>query len=180
MYEILNFVSKPLIRMQLQAAVQGIFFQLSEIIGMLSDDQFIHESEVLSKATIGQHSRHVIEMFICLEEGYDQGVVNYESRRRDKIIETDRNVALELLTTILNNLEKPDKEMVLQAAFSEDSDEPISFNTNYQREIAYNLEHAIHHMALIKVGVREFPNITLPEGFGVASSTLKYKKECAR
>ena len=70
--------------------------------------------------------------------------------------------------------------MILEATYNEDSNELMQFHTNYHREIAYNLEHTIHHMALIKVGICELSDIRVPEGFGVATSTMKYRKECAQ
>jgi hypothetical protein len=69
------------------------------------------------------------------------------------------------------------KSLVLEAGFDENSYELNKIPTNYFREIAYNLEHAIHHMALIKIGIQEVSAIQLPDGYGVASSTLKYRKE---
>jgi hypothetical protein len=166
--------------MQLQKTIQHVFLQLSETLQLLSDTQYIHPSKTLSNATIGQHTRHIIEMFICLEDGYESGVVNYEKRKRDIVIETNKSFAVSLLKTICYELGKPNKEMTLEATYNEDSNEIIRFDTNYHREIAYNLEHTIHHMALIKVGVSELSDLTVPEGFGVATSTLKYKKECAQ
>ena len=44
----------------------------------------------------------------------------------------------------------------------------------------YNLEHAIHHHALIKVGLKIMTKIELPESFGVAPSTIQYRKVCAQ
>ena len=119
-------------------------------------------------------------MFICLEDGYVNGVVNYEKRKRDILIETNKTLAAGLLKTIYEGLGKENKTLVLQGTYNEDSSELIEFGTNYFREIAYNLEHTIHHMALIKVGIREVSDIEIPEGFGVASSTIKFRKECAQ
>ncbi|MBC8033380.1 MAG: DinB family protein [Chitinophagaceae bacterium] len=166
--------------MQLQQAVQEVFLQLSETIRQMSDDQYTSQSPTLSRASIGQHIRHIIEMFVCLEEGYQPGVVNYEKRKRDIHIETNRYFALELLERISQGIEKPDRTLILEAAFSADENDVMEFTTNYRREVAYNLEHTIHHMALIKIGLRELTEIEIPEGFGVASSTMKYKKECAQ
>jgi hypothetical protein len=56
----------------------------------------------------------------------------------------------------------------------------MHFHTNYYREIVYNLEHTIHHMALIRVGLKELASIELPENYGVASATVKHKKSCAQ
>src|SRR4051812_1179862 len=116
-YLLIISTTKPFIRMQLQKAVQGIFLQLSQTLQELSDKQYTFRSRTLSQATIGQHFRHIIEMFICLEEGYEQGIVNYESRRRDESIETNRALALSLLDSIGRGLGKADKEFVLRASF---------------------------------------------------------------
>jgi hypothetical protein len=166
--------------MQLQKTIQNVFVQLSETLHLLSNEQYIHPSKTLFNATIGQHTRHIIEMFICLEKGYDEGVVNYEKRPRDLRVETDKNFACSLLINIYNDLNKVNKQMVLHTSYNEDSDQIISFQTNYHREVAYNLEHTIHHMALIKVGISELSDIQLPDGFGVATSTIKFRKECAQ
>jgi len=166
--------------MQLQQAVNNVFVQLAETIRQLSSAQYVQPCANLVNNTIGQHVRHIIELFQCLENGYAQSAVNYEKRKRDALIENDKEVALQLLQEIYSGLAKPDKEMVLHASYDEHSPEPIAIPTNYYREIAYNLEHTIHHMALIRVGINEVSDISLPDDFGVASSTVKHRKQCAQ
>jgi len=46
------------------------------------------------------------------------------------------------------------------------------------REAMYAVVHAIHHYALISV-MCHLLEIPLPEGFGVAPSTLKHQKDLA-
>jgi hypothetical protein len=166
--------------MHLQKAIQNVFVQLSASLELLNDSQYVYNSKILSNASIGQHVRHIIEMFVCLEDGYAQGIVNYEHRKRDIAIETKREIAIDLLKKIYENLDRANKAMILKAAYNDNTDELIDFDTNYYREIAYNLEHTIHHMALIKVGIREVSDIALPDGFGVASSTIKFRSACAQ
>jgi hypothetical protein len=166
--------------MQLQKAIQNVFVQLSASLELLSDSQYTHASTILSNATIGQHVRHIVEMFTCLENGYETGIINYEQRKRDIIIETEKSVAVGLLKKIYEGLNRENKSLVLKAAYNENSEDIIDFDTNYFREIAYNLEHTIHHMALIKVGIREVSDMEVPEGFGVASSTIKFRASCAQ
>jgi hypothetical protein len=166
--------------MQLKQTIKNIFAQLSTTLELLTDEQYVYAGKTLSNATVGQHVRHIIEMFICLQDGYDTGRVNYEKRKRDYNIETRKDFAISLLFSVYEGLNRENKDLVLEGAFNEDTDDVIQFETNYFREIAYNLEHTIHHMALIKVGIREVSDITIPEGFGVASSTIKYRKECVQ
>lgn len=124
--------------------------------------------------------RHVIELFQCLERGYESGTINYEKRKRDINIETDKDLATQLLLNIHEGLGKGNKELLLEASYDDNSGAVITIHTNYYREIAYNLEHTIHHMALIRVGVNEVASISLPDNFGVASSTVKFRKQCVQ
>ena len=91
-----------------------------------------------------------------------------------------RKLASRLLLEIHQGLSKPNKTLTLEACYDEHLTEPIAIETNYYREVAYNLEHTIHHMALIRVGITEISTIQLPDDFGVASSTVKYRKQCAQ
>jgi hypothetical protein len=79
--------------MQLQQSVRNVFVQLSESLHHLSDEQYVKQSKTLFKATIGQHVRHIIELFVCLEAGYESGLVNYEKRKRDILIEKNKDFA---------------------------------------------------------------------------------------
>ena len=166
--------------MQLQQAVNNIFVQLSDSLSQLSSQQYIQPCKTLFNNTIGQHVRHIIELFQCLEKGYEAGTVNYEKRKRDTQIETDKEMASLLLLDIHRGLAKENKVLTLEACYDDHINEAINIETNYHREIAYNLEHTIHHMALIRVSITEIANITLPDDFGVASSTIKYRKQCAQ
>ena len=166
--------------MQLQQSIQNVFVQISESLEQLTCEQYCKPSKILFGATIGQHVRHIIELFICLDNGYNTGIVNYEKRKRDYAIETDKNFAASLLKSIYLTLDKVNKDLVLEASFDDHSEECVSINTNYYREIAYNLEHTVHHMALIRVGITEVSNIEVPNSFGVASSTIKYRQACAQ
>lgn len=166
--------------MLLKKPIQNVFVQLSESLNQLTDAEYKQPSRVLFDATIGQHVRHIIELFLCLENGYASGIVNYEKRERDHRIETDKEFATRLLKEIYQQLEKPNIELVMEAEDYEDAAGFTSIPTNYYREIAYNLEHTIHHMALIRVGITEVSAIMLPEEFGVAFSTIKFRQQCAQ
>ena len=166
--------------MHLQQAIRAIFGQLTNLLDQLTPAQYIHPGKLLSQSSIGQHVRHVIELFTCLEDGYASGTVNYEKRKRDRRIETEKALAVAMLETIVAGLDKENRFLRLEATYNDAHDEPLQFDTNYYREIAYNLEHAIHHMALIKVGIGEVSNMAMPDTFGVAPSTLKHKKVCVQ
>jgi hypothetical protein len=166
--------------MKIQKAIQNVFVQLSESLKELSDEEYRQPSNILFNATIGQHVRHVIELFLELEKGYETGRVNYDKRKRDYSIETDKDVAIELLYNIFLRLNKFDKNLLLEASYDDNSNDTVLISTNYFRELLYNLEHTVHHMALIRVGINELSTVIVAEDFGVASSTIKHKKVCVQ
>ena len=166
--------------MLLKNSVRKVFAQLTESLIALSDAEYVHPCKALSDGSIGQHVRHIVELFLCLENGYETGLVNYEKRNRDHSIETNKSIAIRAMQDIFNRLDRPNSELRIQAGDYDDSDGIVDIPTNYYREIAYNLEHAIHHMALIRIGINEISSLELPGEFGVAYSTIKYRQECAQ
>lgn len=133
--------------------------------------------EELDQATIGKHTRHIIELYQCLLHGYDSGEVCYDSRKRDVDIETNIDRAIKELNVIMEQLDKPNKSIMISYGLNE---QVHMIESNYFREVMYNLEHAIHHHALIKIGINQLINIELPETFGVAPATIQYRKLCVQ
>ena len=138
---------------------------------------YTNPCEALSNATIGQHTRHIIELYQCLIEGYAAGEINYDDRKRNPLYENDIPAAIKVIREIQKNLEQPDKDVNI---FCGTNDNSVCIESNYYREILYNLEHCIHHQALIKVALLSIKDIHIADGFGVAPSTLQHRQECAQ
>lgn len=160
--------------------IQSVLRPLATILLQLTDEQYNADCPLLKGSTIGAHSRHIIELFQCLQNGYDSGFVNYDERNRDRMIETSRQLACDFINNICDAKSLENKPMLLKGIFTEGDHEPYTIETNYYREVIYNLEHAIHHMALIRVGIYAVSNIRLPETFGVAASTTQYNNSCVQ
>lgn len=161
--------------MSLFSSIKESFTQLHVALEQVTAEEYIQPSQNLSNATIGQHTRHIIEMYQCLLNGYDAGLVCYDHRKRDVVIETNKELAKRLLIDIAEKTNQPNKDLELTAVYGDATAEELKVNTNYYRELAYNLEHTIHHMALIKVGLKELSSIDVSHTFGVASSTTRNK-----
>lgn len=148
-----------------------------ELLHQLSNEEFCKKNPELSQATIGEHMRHIIELMGCLLDNYEEGTINYDIRNRNIHIQSDVNYAISVLEKQLTSIEKQNKQLSLvHNCFSIEETLP----TNYFRELLYNLEHSIHHQALIKVALYNFPHITISDSFGVAPSTLEYRKQCVQ
>lgn len=147
--------------------------ELSNFLDQLKPADFSGLSPVLRTSSIGQHVRHVLELYECLVSQYEAGVVCYDDRKRDKRLETDLGAALAKIKEIRLLIEFSDKELLLKMASGSDFE---FIRTSYSRELCYNLEHCIHHQALIKIACNELDYISLPPSFGVARSTIDYVK----
>jgi uncharacterized membrane protein YphA (DoxX/SURF4 family) len=159
----------------IEHALRATISQLQQALSHLSADEYASPLQVLSGSSIGEHTRHVIEFFQALNTGYANGAVNYDSRKRNKSLETDRDFALQELSSILKSISLEDKTILLTGSYSSKVTREATVETTYYREIVYNLEHAVHHMAIIKIGIRESTNVTVPMDFGVAAPTVKYR-----
>ncbi|NAS32775.1 hypothetical protein GTQ40_17480 [Flavobacteriaceae bacterium R38] len=170
-----------------QATNQNLEY-LEDILNQLNDDQFSRSLEILSKSTIGMHVRHILEFYTCLINAVKRNdVVDYDSRVRDTSLESS---TLNCLNTIQNISEfldgvNEDIDMKLRVnyalASNKEGDETITINTSLHRELQYNIEHAVHHLAIIKIGIRSLEDsFNLDENFGVAASTIRNKNACAQ
>lgn len=151
--------------------------QFKQVLSELPKDCYSRSCEILSNATIGQHTRHIIELYLCLIKGYELSDVSYDRRERNLKIEEDLTYALDKLTYIQENLNKPNRTIKISYDLAGEAN---CMDSNYFREVMYNLEHTIHHQALIKVGIKHFSTQEIPESFGVAPSTIQYRKVCAQ
>lgn len=165
--------------MRIHILITNLLSQLSYVIGQLTNDEYMRPLPILSNSSIGQHTRHIIEFYTELNKGYASRLVNYDQRVRNHQIESDRSVAADNITVIIEGLDKPDRELLLNLDLDQDAGS-MQIYTNYYRELVYNLEHTVHHMAIIRIGVSSISAACIPEEFGVASSTLKYRKQCAQ
>ena len=141
--------------------------------------------DLLFGASIGQHTRHFIEFYRCLLTQIDQSprVVNYSKRERDLAIESEPSVAKRHIQEISSLLLGLEENEACELECNDHIDGPVQHvSSNLERELLYNIEHTIHHLAIIKIGLAAVaPSIDIPEHFGVAPSTIRHKQNiCAQ
>jgi hypothetical protein len=69
-----------------------------------------------------------------------------------------------------------ERNLKLEVNYNIEQDETEVLETTAKRELVYNIEHAVHHMALMKIGIKEVASyVDLKKGFGVAASTIRYQ-----
>lgn len=168
--------------MKLIRACTDILTQLGDVIDVIEPMDFHKPSPALSGSTVGQHLRHTLEFFLCLESGYTTGTINYDKRSHDKQIEQDKVIARQTISRIQEFISQMDldRALLLELSYDGDADREVTLETTTARELVYNIEHAVHHMALMKIGIREVaPYIVLEKNFGVAASTVRHQERHA-
>ncbi len=153
--------------------------QIKELLRHLNDEQYAMPLAIFSGSSIGQHTRHILEFYTCLLQNVITGVVNYDLRERNLDLENNRQIATNKIDNLCRALSQkmPNSPIVLEADFDTDCDGFMAIDSSFYRELAYCLEHSIHHQALLKIGIASL-NLghIIDADFGIAPSTIRHKK----
>jgi len=166
----------------LQQTTVSTLQQLIDLLLQLETEIYARPLPVLSGGSVGKHVRHIAEFYSCLFSGLDSGIVDYDARQRNLLLENDNRFAVHTLQEIINYIGEiqTDRALSLRALYM--ADEAMHVPTTLYRELIYNLEHCIHHLATIRIGVSASnSNCLIPPNFGVAPSTLQHRQSiCAQ
>lgn len=149
-------------------------------LALLDDDTYSQPISVLSGSTIGQHTRHWLEFFKCFLNQYaTESTICYDLRKREKSLETSLSAAQTLMEDIRLQLPQIDRQrsITLEAQIG---NQCWKMPSSVERELWYLVEHAIHHLAIIKIGLQSVqPTAKLPEDFGLAYSTAQHQQRAS-
>lgn len=165
-------------------ASQALLNDLKKVVSDLDATAYAGAQDVLSGASVGQHVRHLLEFYQCLLGQCLNGRVNYSLRVRELQLEQSAEYASGVCDDLICQLQylDGDQSLILDMDDLDIQADAVSVPSSLARELIYCVEHAIHHMAIIKIGIMlQNPQFTLPEGFGVAPSTIRYRtSQCAQ
>ncbi|MBI1221140.1 MAG: hypothetical protein GC180_00940 [Bacteroidetes bacterium] len=154
--------------------------QLEYLTDQLPEGTYAESLDILNGNSIGKHCRHILEAFENMESGLPNGTVDYENRKRQIIYEVDPDAFIERLAKLIRNLSKAEKSTPLKVRHEPFPDQldAQEFKSSLGRELLFNMEHMIHHMAIIRLAAthQNLDNCLLPE-FGIAFSTLNYQNK---
>lgn len=163
--------------MGLVIASNQLLIQLKNCLNQLTNDEYTEKLAIFSGSTIGQHTRHILEFYQALLN-VDK-IINYDLRQRNLQIENDKEYMLQIIDSLTKELKSLNlsKKIILQGTLGGVLN---TVESNLGRELLYVTEHAVHHMAILKMGiVHSFCHIQFEENFGVAESTINYQ-QCAQ
>lgn len=158
--------------------------QLKELLRRINNENYQKKNEVLSGSSIGQHIRHILEFYLLLVSGSFSGIISYDKRQRDQRIEDSTEFAVESIIHLLRGIETLvlNQEVKFEGDFTTDGSQDNFTASSVGRELAYCIEHSIHHQAIIKAGLIDMGLSEIAgENFGVAYSTIRYREnQCAQ
>ena len=153
--------------------------QITNLLKGIDNQNYAKPLEVFNGSTLGQHFRHILDFYRCLVNGAQTGMIDYASRTRDPQIEQNASYARQAFLEIAKAVEQLDAStpIPVKADFSDKDDlkRPI-VDSSLGRELMFAYDHAVHHLALIKIGLQlGLPQLQIDENLGVAPSTIKFR-----
>ena len=154
------------------------------LLGGMDAGVYTRNLPLAFNASIGGHYRHCLDHFRTVLQAAGGGDLNYDQRERGTAIETDCAAALLATRQLREAFAKLDplclaRPLAVTCQTSKGMAGSQTADSSLGREIMYAVSHAVHHYALIGI-MAGMMGITMPQGFGVAPSTLKHQAEAAR
>jgi hypothetical protein len=157
------------------AALEGALEELASVVAVLSPPAYRARVFPNASGSIGQHVRHCLDHVAALVSADPCACLSYDHRERGTGVETDPVQALRCIQLL--------RIKVAVGRWSTRLDEPIcvvstvahggvllSGMSTLGRELAFVLNHTIHHQAMIGL-LATLLGSGVPDGFGFAPST---------
>jgi len=163
--------------MQVKEALLLTIQQVNDLLDQIAPHEYRKPLYEFDGSTLGQHFRHILEFFICLERGVPEGLIDYASRERNLLFEDSPGIAKSTLEAFGASMEKLESDTVILLKAEFGGMARPTYQSTVGRELAFVYDHAIHHLAIIKIGLRcQFPHIQIDRDLGVSPSTIKARK----
>ena len=154
---------------------------LQQAVDLLSDitsQDFQRVMQPHMNGSVGQHLRHVVDHYLALENGFENGLVDYDQRNREANIEVSVSAAKETIQAVqkwLRTLTQADlsKAVLVRSEISLSEKIVEDCPSTLAREIMFVSSHAVHHFSLIGI-IRSLQGQPVPEFFGYAPATISY------
>lgn len=168
-----------------QLILQGcleVLAQASQMLESLNDEQY-QKRPGGKKSCIGEHFRHLFDLFESVKAGVRSGLVDYDIRSRGSKIESERSVGLSLcdsMTRFFTELNDTQFEETVDVKTEVTLAEShsVKLRSSIHREIIFATAHAVHHFAIIRE-IAASLGCELPSDYGLAPATRSFLRNQA-
>jgi len=156
-------------------ANHALLEQAITLISGLDEDDYSKPMQAYGSGSIGQHLRHVLDHYQALLV-HQHDVIDYDHRRRDNPVESNKTLALAEIKRILTLLPTlVDQPIRVRSEISPHAQQVDEVHSTMKRELLFVTSHAVHHFALIALLLR-LQGMAVPADFGVAPATLSHQR----
>jgi hypothetical protein len=159
--------------------------QGTDLLNALNDELYCQVVAPYFSSGVGKHIRHNLDHYESFLAGLAGGRINYDARRRDQQIETDRRHAIQKILSIISRLDAiPDQALdhpiLVTMNDVAETEAPSQWGSStVRRELQFLLSHTVHHYAIVAM-ILKIQGFDCGKDFGVAPSTLKYERRPAQ
>ena len=163
-----------------------ILVQAKTYLKAVTSEQYNEVVIPLFISSAGAHMRHILDHYLAIMNGLENGLIDYDKRSRGGTVESDPAMALDLISKIesfllslssvqLSNTIQLSTEVCVEKKLVEIVD------TTLARELVFAGSHSIHHFAMIEQ-ISKAQKLPTPEQFGIAPATATFMRDtaCAR
>ena len=154
--------------------------QIDTLIQRIPDAQYQQALTVFNGSSLGQHFRHILNFYECVVQGGQGERIDYARRQRDPRIETETAYARTAYATMLQGMDTLDEGQAIDVVgdFHAQANERPALPSSIGRELMYAFDHAVHHLALIRIGLAELGLTEADDHqLGVAPSTVRHRQQ---
>lgn len=163
--------------MDLLPIVENTLSHARLFLRILEEKCFCQPLEFFFRSSFGQYTRHIFEFLNGLIRQCESGEINYDPRLRNKAIEDCPELAMDGRGTILGEVGMHDlyQRLALAFAYDCDTEQCHTVETTFERDIVCSIEHVIHRLAIIKIGLKLIaPELEVPRDVGVAPFAVRF------
>ncbi|CED72412.1 hypothetical protein ACU5DF_20490 [Aliivibrio wodanis] len=166
---------------ELSPVISGCIDELQQglqLLNNISDRDYTHLASPYVDSSIGEHFRHILDLFYAIRTAQDEEAINYNNRRRGHLIETNKELAIKELNSIIQWLNLLPQQYLTRSISLITEVCPYvtqshAMKSSIEREITFASLHASHHYALMKV-ITRLLNINTISTFGYAPTTSSF------
>lgn len=155
-----------------------IIQQIREILSRMTDAQYVMALPLYNGSTIGQHMRHIYDFYNSVISASELGELDYAKRDRNPDIESYTHSASTHFKQMIDAIQLLSEDLSIDVVTEFDTQESTlrkRVKSSVGRELMYAYDHAVHHMAIVKMGLQtSFPEFDIDKNIGVAPSTIKH------
>ena len=155
--------------------------QMITFIDGLNDVEYQFCAKPWFDSSIGQHLRHIVDLYLALINQTNAEAVNYDVRRRGASIENIRKIGLQELTDIRTwmqkiSQEKIDSEIKVSTEVAITSQQTEVFSSSFGRELCFASSYLTHHLALMAV-IAKMAGKEVDPTLGLAPATASFVRK---